>query len=299
MGHHHHHNNHQSGKNLKIAFLLNLGFTILEVIGGLYVNSLAIISDAVHDLGDSFSLGLSWYLDKKSKQRPDKKFTFGYARFSLLGAALNSIILVVSAVFIIYEAFGRLADPQHADAQGMIWFALLGIAVNGYAAWKLSGGNSMNEKVVSWHLIEDVLGWVAILIIAIVLKFKDIPWLDPALSLVITAYILWNVVKRLKETVFIFLQGTPTDLDVAEIESKILRVTYVDGVHDTRVWSLEGEQHVISTHVKLKNISSLDQLHAVKTEIKKTLSSYPFRHYTIETELADESCGLPPPEHTE
>jgi len=283
---------HHSGKNLKIAFLLNLGFTILELFGGFYVNSIAIISDAIHDLGDSFSLGTSWYLDKKSKRKADTTYTFGYARFSLLGAVINSLVLIGGSIYVITEAFGRILEPQHADAKGMVIFALIGVAVNGYAAWKLSGGKSMNEKVVSWHLIEDVLGWVAVLIVAIILNFKDIHYLDPALSLLITCYILWNVIKRLKETVFIFLQKIPPNMSVKDIEQKMLTIEFVDSLHHTHIWSLEGENHVFTTHVKLKDIKTFSQLMDVKEKVKQILSKYPFRHYTIETELDDETCDL-------
>ena len=152
----HIHKHDTAGKNLKIAFFLNVGFTILEFIGGIYVNSIAIISDALHDLGDSFSLGMAWYLNKKSKQEANNKYTFGYSRFSLLGALINSVILIAGSIYVISEALGRILEPQHSDAQGMIVFAIIGIAVNGYAAWKVSKGKSLNERVVSWHLLEDV-----------------------------------------------------------------------------------------------------------------------------------------------
>lgn len=286
MGHDHNHSN----KNLKVAFFLNLGFTILEIFAGLYVNSIAIISDAVHDMGDSMSLGLSWYLDKKSKQKPDKKYSFGYARFSLLGAAINSVVILASSCFIVYEAIGRFQHPEESNATGMVLFAIVGIAVNGYAAWRLSSGKTMNEKVISWHLIEDVLGWVAILIVGVVLYFKHIPFLDPALSLVITMYIVWNVFKRLKETTFLFLQGTPMDVDVSEIEMKLRNTTYVENVHRTHVWSLEGEHHVFSTHVKLKPIDSLKTLAEIKEALKATVKTYGFEHITIEIELDEEEC---------
>lgn len=173
MGHNHSHN-HTSTKNIKIAFYLNLCFTILEIIGGIYVNSIAIISDAIHDLGDTISLGTAWYLDVKSKKKADKKFSFGYNRFSLLGALISSIILIAGSIYVINEAIGRILNPEHTDAQGMMIFAIIGVFVNGYAAWKLSSGKSMNEKVASWHLLEDVLGWVAVLVVAIILNFKDI-----------------------------------------------------------------------------------------------------------------------------
>ena len=163
----HNHSHDHSGKNLKVAFFLNLTFTILEFIGGIYVNSIAIISDAVHDLGDSLSLGTSWYLDSKSKKNANSKYSYGYRRFSLLGALINSVVLIAGSVYVIYEAVGRILEPEHSDAQGMVIFAIIGVLVNGYAAYKLSSGKSMNEKVVSWHLMEDVLGWVAVLIVAI------------------------------------------------------------------------------------------------------------------------------------
>lgn len=291
MGHNHNHGN-QSGKNLRTAFLLNIGFTIFEIIGGFYVNSVAIISDAVHDLGDSISLGISWYLDKKSKQVENEKFSFGYKRFSLLGALINSLVLIGGSVYVIYEATQRLIEPELSNANGMIVFGIIGVAVNGYAAWKMSSGKTLNEKVVSWHLLEDVLGWAAVLIVAIVLKFYESPYLDPALSLFITAYILFNVVKRLKETLTIFLQGVPDDISIDKIEEELIQIKNVDSIHHTHIWSQEGEHHVFSTHLKLKHISDLAQLLTVKTEIKNKLKPYHFEHCTIETELDKETCGL-------
>ena len=290
MGHNHSHDH--SGKNLKVAFFLNLAFTILEFIGGIYVNSIAIISDAVHDLGDSLSLGTSWYLDSKSKKEANSKYSYGYRRFSLLGALINSIVLIAGSVYVIYEAVGRILEPEHSDAQGMVIFALIGVLVNGYAAYKLSSGKSMNEKVVSWHLMEDVLGWVAVLIVAIVLYFKDIHYLDPALSLLITLYILYNVFKRLKETLFIFLQGVPSDINIDEIKNKILELDHVKSLHHTHIWSLEGERHVFTSHVILKNIEGFKQVIETKSQIKSLLDEYNFEHYTIETELDEESCRL-------
>ncbi len=290
MAAHHHHRD--GNRNLKVAFFLNLSFTILEFIGGLYVNSIAIVSDAIHDLGDSLSLGTSWYLQHKSRGQADHKFSFGYSRFSLLGALINSLVLIGGSIYVIYEAVGRLMEPEHSEADGMIIFALIGIAVNGYAAWKLSHGRSMNEKVVSWHLLEDVLGWVAVLIVAIILKFEDNHYLDPALSLFITAYILWNVAKRLKETLFIFLQGVPNDIDIMEIKQKLQGIPKVHSLHHTHIWSLEGADHVFTTHVKLKDIARFEELIAVRTEIKSILSDYGFTHYTVETELDSESCEL-------
>ena len=291
MGHHHDHHHHSSN-NIKVAFFLNFAFTILEIIGGLYVNSIAIISDAIHDLGDTISLGTSWYLEEKSHKKSNKKFSFGYKRFSLLGALINSIILIIGSLYVITEAVGRILEPEHTDAKGMVFFAVIGVLVNGYAAWKLSGGKTMNEKVASWHLVEDVLGWVAVLVVAIILNFKDIHYLDPALSLLITIYILWNVIIRLKQTLFIFLQGVPEELDINEIESKILNIDFVNSIHHMHIWSLEGEHNVFTAHIKIDDNSNLNNFKKVKFDVKDILKEYKFEHYTVEVEFNDENCDL-------
>lgn len=289
MGHDH---DHRSSKNLKLAFFLNAAFTVFELIGGFYVNSVAIISDAVHDLGDTLSLGSSWYLQNKSRQGRNNKFSFGYKRFSLLGALINSLVLIGGSIYVITEAISRLVEPEYSNARGMLIFAVVGVAVNSFAAWKLSKGSSMNEKVVSWHLVEDVLGWVAVLIVAIVLHFYNTPYLDPALSLLITLFILYNVFKRLKETLYIFLQGVPKEIDLEEIEVKLQAIPHVASLHHMHVWSLEGTDHVFTTHIKLKNIKRFQELLDVKRAVKDVLQKYQFDHYTIETELDEETCDL-------
>lgn len=288
MGHHHNHNH--SNKNLKVAFFLNIAFTILEVFAGFYTNSMAILADAIHDLGDSLSLGTAWFLQVKSEKEANQKYSYGYRRFSLFGALINCVVLIGGGIYAIYETIGRFLNPEIPDAQGMMWFAFLGVAVNGYAAWKLSTGKSMNEKVVSWHLIEDVLGWIAILIIAIVLQFKEIAYLDPALSVLITLYILWNSIKKLKETLFIFLQGKPKEINKEKIIAEIMDVKGVISAHDTHIWSLDGEHHVFTTHIKINNINSFNELVEIKSKIKKIVAQHHFEHYTIETDLAGENC---------
>ncbi len=293
MGHNHHHHTPKSTQKLKVAFFLNLGFTIVEFIGGIYVNSIAIISDAVHDLGDSLSIGTSWFLEHKSNKGADHNYSFGYSRFSLLGALINSVVLILGSTYVVYEAVQRLFAPEPSNAAGMIIFAVAGIAVNGYAAWKLHGDDaSMNQKVISWHLIEDVLGWAAVLVVSVVLLFTDNYYLDPILSLLITGYILWNVFKRLKETLFIFLQGVPPEIDVDEIKNKLISLPKVDSLHHTHVWSMEGAQHIFTTHMKLRDINSFDDLLRTKSAAKEILQEYKFVHYTIETELDQETCAL-------
>ena len=284
------HTHNSSNNNLKIAFFLNVAFTVLEFIAGAYVNSVAIIADAIHDLGDSLSLGTAWFLQSKSKQKATHSYSFGYRRFSLLGALINCVVLISGSIYATIEIIERFMQPQMPKAYEMMWFAVLGVIVNGYAAWKLSSGKSMNEKVVSWHLLEDVLGWLMVLIAAVVMQFKDIPLLDPALSVLITLFILWNAFKKLKATLYLFLQGTPKDISKEKIISEILEIKSVLALHDTHIWSLDGEHHVFTTHVKLAPLNTFSELIRVKQEIKQLLSKYHFEHYTIETDLDKENC---------
>ncbi|SDD04969.1 cobalt-zinc-cadmium efflux system protein [Algoriphagus faecimaris] len=286
-GHHH----HTSG-NLKLAFFLNLGFTIVEFIGGIWVNSVAILSDAVHDLGDSASLGLAWYLDHKAHQKANRIYTFGYGRFSLLGALINAIILILGSFFVLSEAFERLKNPEQSDATGMILFALLGVVVNGFAAWKVSHGKSQNEKVISWHLLEDVFGWVAVLIGGIVLYFYEILWLDPTLSILISLFILWNVFRNLKETSLIFLQGTPSGISIDKIEKQILEHPKVKTIHHLHIWSMDGEKNVFTAHICLKDITNFQDFIQAKKSIQKVLPTQSFYHFTIEWELPEDTCSM-------
>lgn len=288
-GHDHH---HRASSNIRLAFFLNLAFTVVEIIGGLWTNSVAILSDALHDLGDSIALGMAWRMERFSTKKGDPSFSFGYRRFSLLSAMLTSLILIIGSIYILFEAVGRMLNPERSNAEGMVLFAIAGIAVNGYAAWKVSKGGSLNERIVSWHFVEDVLGWVAVLIAGAVLMFREIHYLDPAISILITIYILYNVVKRLKETLFIFLQGVPAEIDIRDIELKIKQVERVQSVHDLHIWSMDGEHHVLTAHVKLERIDSIQQVLAVKTSIKHLLSKLPLQYVTIETEFDEETCFM-------
>ena len=293
MGHHHNHNHGGAKKNLKLAFLINLGFTILEIIGGFLTNSIAIISDALHDLGDSLSLGLAWFIESKAQKKgATDDFSFGYGRFRLLGALINSVVLIAGSIYIIYEAITRLQDPEVVDSTYMIGFAIVGVLANGYAAWRVSGGKTLNEKVVSWHLLEDVLGWVAVLIVAIILQFKDWYILDPILSLGITLYILWGVGGRLKDTLYLMLQGVPEGVDLQEVRKKLQQVSNVSSVHHTHVWSLDGEHHVLTAHLVLEKISEYDQIDEIRQQAIGAVAEWDFSHHTFQLELDKEQCPL-------
>lgn len=292
MGHHHHHDDH-STKNIKAAFFLNVSFTIVEIIGGFYTNSLAIMSDALHDLGDSLSLGLSWYFQKLSGKGATKKFSYGYKRFSLLGAIINSIILIIGSVFIISEAIPRIINPEVSDAHGMMWLAILGIIVNGAAVLKLKRGTSMNERVVSLHLFEDVLGWTAVLIASIIMQFWDVPILDPILSLAIALYVLINVFKNIKESVRIILQGTPKEISVDEIKETILKFDAIENIHDCHLWTMDGEYNVLTVHLTLhKEEITWEASKNLKQDVRKILhDKFHLEHITLELESSEEDCA--------
>lgn len=304
MGHHHahdhshhhhhgHHHHHDHGvRNIAIAFFLNLVFTIFEIAGGFYVNSVSILSDALHDLGDSFSLGIAWYLQKKSNEKPTEIYTFGYKRFSLLGALINSVILIAGSFFVIFHAVHRIIEPEPANALGMLVFAVAGVLINGIAALRLSKGESMNEKVLSWHLIEDVLGWAAVFAASIVILFTDFYILDPILSLLITAYILFNVIRRLKETLHIFLQGAPAQVDFTALKAEIATLPDVKSIHNAHLWSIDEHNGIFTVHIIAENIQTLKQLSDVKASVKEVLKKYKVAHATIDIELEGESCFM-------
>lgn len=294
-GHHHHHHNHDHSKDMPSnrlgwAFVLNFAFTIIEFIGGMLTNSTAILADAVHDLGDSFSLGLAWVLNKLGKKPANHHFTYGYKRLSLAGALINAIVLIIGSCWVLIEAIPRLWVPQMPMANGMIGLAILGIAVNGFAAYKLSQGKTLNERVINWHLLEDVLGWVAVLIVGIVLLFVDWPILDPLLSIGFTLFILLNVCRNLWATVKLFIQASPDQKTYQEVEETLLALPHVTDLHHLHFWSLDGEEHVLTVHLVLSECLDIQTRSELKRHIHKVLEPYQLSHTTVELEDPNEDC---------
>ncbi|EWH10584.1 cation diffusion facilitator family transporter [Catenovulum agarivorans DS-2] len=289
-GHNHSHNDEGASKRIGWAFFLNLTFTVVEFIGGWLTNSTAIMADAIHDLGDSISIGMSWVLNKLSNKPASNRFSYGYKRFSLLGALINGLVLTVGSIFILIEAIPRLANPEMPQVEGMLLLAIFGMLVNGYAAYKLSHGKTLNERVLNWHLLEDVLGWVAIFVVSIILMFVDWPILDPILSICFTLFILFNVLRTLKSTLMLFLQAAP-DIELIEsIKSRVLSKSIVGEVHHLHIWSLDGENNVLTAHIVLNTEISNEELKAYKLELRHELKEFDFAHTTIEIEFLDEQC---------
>lgn len=279
-------------KNIKTAFFLNLLFTVIEIAGGLLTGSVAILSDAVHDLGDSVSLGLSWYFQKVAKRPRTKEYTYGYKRFSLLGAVINSLILLIGSVVILAQAIPRLFNPQQPDVEGMLLLAVLGVFVNGLAVYRLRRGSSMNERVVSLHLLEDVLGWVAVLVGAGIMYFVDAPFIDPLLSIVISLFILFNVYRNMRKSLRIMLQGSPGTVDLEKVAQSILKIDEVQSVHDLHAWSIDGEYNVLTIHVVLHSPQSMEELLRLKLIIRDDLLTLGVQHCTIEFEVPAEDCVM-------
>ncbi|HEY4696018.1 MAG TPA: cation diffusion facilitator family transporter [Candidatus Hydromicrobium sp.] len=288
----HHNSNQDSTSNIRIAFFLNLGFTIIEIIGGLWTNSLAIISDALHDLGDSFSLGLSWVLEKYSKKKKDEKYSYGYRRYSLLAALINGLILILGSIYVLSQAIPRIFNPEQLNAKGMLFFAIGGVVINGIAALRLRKGRSLNERIITLHLLDDILGWTAVLIISIIMIFKNIPILDPILSMLITIYILYKVVVNLKRTFSIFLQAVPVGISIKEIEDKLRKIDKVVNIHHTHIWSIDSLNNVLTTHIVVKDNTTTDEVTGIKREVKEIIGSLNLRHSTIEIEFESEFCKL-------
>jgi cobalt-zinc-cadmium efflux system protein len=289
----HNHRNHQNTtSNIRLAFFLNLGFTIVEIAGGFWTNSIAIISDALHDFGDSLSLGLSWILEKYSRKKKDEKYSYGYKRYSLLAALINSLILISGSIYIIYRAISRIANPQFSNAKGMMFFAIAGVIVNGLAVLRLRKGKTLNEKVVTLHLLEDVLGWMVILIISIVMIFKNIPVLDPILSIIITVYVLYNVAFNLKKTFSVFLQAVPEGISIKELDKKILGIDKVKNIHHTHIWSIDSLNNILTTHIVVEDNITNAEIIDIKKRVKDIAKSLKLEHTTTEIEYECEFCRL-------
>lgn len=284
QGAHAHGHSHSAG-NIATAFFLNTGFAIIELVGGFFTNSVSIMSDALHDFGDSISLGAAWYFQRKSKKGRSPQFSYGYQRFSLAGAFINATVLLIGSIFIIREAIERLFQPEPAHYQGMILLAILGILVNGVAMMRLKKGESINERVVSLHFLEDVLGWVAVLIGAIVMMFFDVPIIDPVLSLLIAAFVLFNIYRNIKPAFRIMLQGVPDTISEELVKELVMQEADVSDAHDIRIWSLDGVHHVVSLHAVVSHNMDLKTAEQLKEKIKHHLEALHISHATIEVEF--------------
>ena len=271
-------------KNILFAFILNLSFSLFEFFGGIFTNSVAILSDSIHDMGDALSIGISFFLEKKSKKKPDNNYTYGYIRYSVLGGLITTVILLVGSILVIYHAIGRIIHPTPVNYQGMIMFAIIGVVTNFIAAFLTREGDSINQKSVNLHMLEDVLGWFVVLIGAIIMNFTDIRILDPIMSIGVALFILINAFKNLKLILDLFLEKTPQNIDINHLKEHLKSIEGVDDVHHIHIWSMDGFNNYATMHIVTKSTD----VKSIKGKIRDELKEHGIFHAILETE--NEAC---------
>ncbi len=272
-------------RNILIAFVLNLSFSIFEFIGGFFTGSVAIISDAVHDIGDAASIGFSYFLERKSIKQPDEKYTYGYARYSVIGGLITTLILLVGSITVIYNAIDRIINPTSINYNGMIIFACFGAVVNLCAAYFTRDGHSINQKAVNLHMLEDVLGWIVVLVGAVVMRFTDFAIIDPIMSIGVAVFILINALKNLKEVLDLFLEKIPEGMAVEDIKQHVAEIDGVLDVHHVHVWSTDGQTVYTTMHI----VTNADN-HQIKHAVRDVLREIGIVHATLELEAENEHC---------
>ncbi len=273
-------------RNIFIAFILNLSFAIIEFIGGAFTNSVAIMSDAIHDTGDAMSIGIAYILERISKKKPNDNYTYGYSRYSVFGSVITSTILMAGSIFVVYNAINRLVNPVQVDYDGMLWLAAIGVIINFAAAYFTSGSGSLNQRSVNLHMLEDVLGWIVVLIGAVVMKFTNLWMIDPAMSIGVAVFIIINALKNLKEALDLFLEKVPEGISVNEIREHVMGIEGVEGIHHLHIWSMDGINNCATLHV----VTDADAVE-VKKKIREEMQEHKIQHVTLEIETKDETCG--------
>lgn len=272
-------------KRILAAFILNLSFSIFEFIGGAVTGSVAIASDALHDMGDAASIGVSYFLERKSKQGPDGTHTYGYGRFSVIGGVITTLILLLGSAAVIIGAVRRIFEPVEINYDGMIVFAVVGVAVNLCAAVFTREGESINQRAVNLHMLEDVLGWAVVLVGAVVMRFTELSVIDPVMSLGVAMFVAVGAVRYLRESLDVFLEKTPKGIDCEELTHHIKEIEGVCDVHHLHVWSMDGTSNYATMHI----VSDADA-HTVKEKVKEELSEHGICHATLELESVGEHC---------
>lgn len=275
-------------RNILIAFLLNLGFSVFEFFGGLLTGSVAILSDAVHDLGDALGIGVSWFLERKSKRQADATYTYGYARFSVLGSVFTCGILLLGSVGVIVSAVGRLMNPVPIHYDGMILFAVVGVAVNLTAAFVTRKGESLNQKAVNLHMLEDVLTWVVVLVGAVVMRYTDWAVIDPLVSIAVAVYIFIHAIGHLRAAVDIFLEKVPEGYSLERVKERVEAIEGVSDAHHIHIRSIDGYTHAVSLHVVAEGDPAV-----AKGLVREALGEMGIAHVTVEVEAVGEVCGQP------
>ncbi|MFV0518382.1 MAG: cation diffusion facilitator family transporter [Aminipila sp.] len=290
MGHNHNHNHKtsSSNSNVMIAFLLNFSFAIIEILGGILTNSTAIISDAVHDFGDSIALATSFVLERLSRKKESDSYTYGLKRLTLIGAFINIAVLTFGTYYVLTNAIEGFINPEPIKASGMLGLAILGIAVNGISVFRMKGSKNILDKSVLMHLMEDFLGWVAVLIVSLVMLYTEWYRLDSVLSFIIAIIIIKNIYSNIKSALIIMLQANPDKQLYYKIKEAILQIQGVEEIIECNFWTLDGENHVFTARVKINNSQ---EYNAILHAIKDILDENEIHRHTIEMLLKEEEEG--------
>ena len=275
---HHHHK--KAGKNLAFVFFMNLAFNIIVIVGGLATNSMAILADCIHDMSDTISIAVAWILEKVSQKDSSDSYSYGYQRFSILGAVITSVFVIFMAFVILSEAIPRLFSPEGVDAGGMLLVAIVGLIFKSISVWKLHGGETFNEKAILFHQLGDVFEWITILVLSIILIFWDgAPYLDPFISIGIAIWLIFNLGRTLYKSIQVLLQKTPDYFDVGEFRTSILAIDGINGIDDFHIWSLDGIDSVMTLKIDIDNDYNQEE---IKQKIYSISNKYHVIDITIE-----------------
>ena len=264
-----------------LAFFLNLSFTIVEFIAGGVFGSSTVLADSVHDLGDAIAIGLSAFLETISNREEDSHYTLGYKRFSLLGALITAVILMTGSVLVILENITKMFHPQPVNDKGILWLGIIAVTINVLASLVVRKGKTKNESILSLHFLEDTLGWLAVILMAIILRFTDWYILDPLLSLVISFFILSKAIPRFWSTLKIFLDAVPEGVDIKQVKSRLEQLEYVASVNQLNLWTMDGLEKNAIIHVCLENVKHME---VCKESIRDLLKDCGFQNITIEVD---------------
>ncbi|MCK4662058.1 MAG: cation transporter [Bacteroidales bacterium] len=287
MTHNHHHNNEIAEKNLLLVTILNFSIAIAEIIGGLISNSLSLLSDALHNSGDAFAVLLAYIANKVSKKSPTYSKTYGFKRIEILAALFNAIVLIAISVFLFYEAYKRLINPEPIKGAIMLIVALIGLFANILAVILLhkSSEANINIKAAYLHLIGDTVSSVAVIIGGILIYFFKIYWVDPVITIILGLYIIKHTYSILKQVVNILMQGTPYNLNLNEIKKEVEKLPEISNIHHVHAWNLNDREIHFECHIDLKENISLKETNKIRLELEQLLTSkFNINHITIQFE---------------
>lgn len=258
---------HKSAKNISFAFFLNIIFMVIVTIGAIFTNSMAILADLLHGLSDTFALGFSWFFQRFSEKKEDEKFTYGYRRFSLLGAIITSTIIILGSIYVFFESIDRLFAPVTPHAEGMILVAIFAIILKTASVLKLRSSKTLNEQAVSIHLIGDLLGWIVLLGVGITLLFYNIPDLDVFLSIAITIWMVYNLAKTLFFSFKILLLRAPEKINQSKLKSEILSIEGIDDIVKFYLWSIDDQKNILTVKIHLTDDLKVSDTEKIKEAI--------------------------------